>query len=145
MSTVQHILERKGQHVHSVAEDQSVLAAAALMNAHRIGAVVVTRGDAVVGIFTERDILNRVVAAQRDPAGTLVRDVMSSPVACCAPETTTQECRSVMRSRRLRHLPVVLDGRLVGIVSIGDVLEHADADQSATIQYLYEYMYVDWM
>ena len=144
MPTVQSVLQRKGQHVHSIDEDQTVLAAAGLMNTHRIGALVVTRGDVVVGIFTERDVLNRVVAARRDPAATLVRDVMSAPVAVCAPETTCDECRAVMRARRLRHLPVVQEGRLVGIVSIGDVLEIADAEQTATIQYLYEYMYLDW-
>ncbi|MEW6249530.1 MAG: CBS domain-containing protein [Planctomycetota bacterium] len=144
MSTVQSILDRKGKQVHSIGEDQTVLAAASAMNAHRIGALVVTRGDVVVGIFTERDILNRVVAARRDPERTLVREVMSSPVACCAPETTRDECRAVMRARRIRHLPVVHEGRLVGIVSIGDVLETADAEQAATIQHLYEYMYVDW-
>ncbi len=144
MSTVESILQRKGQHVHSIDEDQTVLAAAGLMNAHRIGALVVTRGDVVVGIFTERDILNRVVAARRDPATTPVHDVMTSPVAVCSPQTGCDECRAVMRARRLRHLPVVTEGRLAGIVSIGDVLENFDAEQNATIQYLYEYMYVDW-
>ncbi len=144
MSTVQSILDRKGHHVHRIDEDQTVLAAAGLMNANRIGALVVTRGDMVIGIFTERDILNRIVASRRDPATTLVRDVMTSPVACCSPETTWIECRTVMRARRLRHLPVVEEGRLSGMVSIGDVLEIADAEQAATISYLYEYMYVDW-
>lgn len=144
MSTVANIITRKGQQVHSIAEEQTVVSAAQAMNANRIGALVVTRGGVVVGIFTERDILNRVVAPRRDPAVTMVRDVMTSPVACCAPETTSDECRQVMRTRRIRHLPVVDNGRLAGIVSIGDLLELADAEHTATIQYLYEYMYVDW-
>jgi len=66
---------------------------------------------------------------------------MSAPVACCTPETTRAECRAVMRQRRLRHLPVVQEGRLVGIVSIGDVLTAVEADQIKTIHYLYEYMH----
>ncbi len=144
MSTVQAILDKKGPQVYRIAEDHTVLEAARLMNEHRIGALVVTRGGKLVGIFTERDILCRVVAAQRDPAGTLVRDVMTSPVACCTPQTTREECRAVMRGRRLRHLPVIEGDRLVGMVSIGDVLEAAEADQVATIRYLYEYMIGQW-
>ena len=141
MSTVQSILERKGSHVHNVAEDQTILSAAHLMNQHRVGALVVTRGERVVGIFTERDVLCRVVASQRDPAQTLVQDVMSAPVACCTPETTHDEVRAVMRHRRIRHLPVVVEEQLVGIISIGDVLTAVEADQGQTIRYLYEYMY----
>ena len=144
MSTVQSILDKKGQHVFSIGEEHTVLDAAHAMNEHRVGALVITRGEVVVGIFTERDILCRVVAMQRDPACTPVKEVMTSPVACCAPETTRDECRAVMRSRRIRHLPVVQDGRLVGIVSIGDVLIAAEADHAATIQYLHEYLYGEW-
>jgi CBS domain-containing protein len=98
----------------------------------------------VVGIFTERDILNRVVAAGRDPGRTLVREVMSTPVACCAPETTQEECRTVMRTQRIRHLPVVQGERLVGIISVGDVLAAVEAKQGETIRYLFEYMYGEW-
>ena len=141
MSAVKKILEKKGTTVYRVAEDASVLEAAELMNQHRIGALVVTNGDNVVGIFTERDILNRIVAPRRDPDETKVKDVMSSPVACCTPETSRDECRAVMRSRRLRHLPVVEDDRLVGIVSIGDVLEATEAEQEQTIRDMYEYVY----
>lgn len=144
MATVQTILDQKGHHVYSVGEGQTVLAAAHQMNTHRVGALVVTRAEVVVGIFTERDILCRVVAAQRDPATTTVGTVMTAPVACCTPATTGEECRAVMRSKRIRHLPVVADGRLVGIVSIGDVLMAAEADQMATIQYLHEYLYGEW-
>lgn len=144
MSLVQTILAKKGPHVYSIAEERSVFEAARAMTEHRVGALVVTRGDLVVGIFTERDLMNRVVAAERDPRETLIRDVMTSPVACCTPETTREECRTVMRAQRLRHLPVVQDGSLVGIVSIGDVLQAAEDDHVATIQYLYEYMHGEW-
>lgn len=141
MAAVEQILDRKGHHVYRVDEEASVLAAARLMNEHRIGALVVTRGEKVVGIFTERDILCRIVAAQRDPASTRVGEVMTSPVACCEPQTTREECRAVMRHRRLRHLPVVRGGTLVGMISIGDLLEAAEQDQEKTIRYLYEYLY----
>lgn len=140
MSSVKNILEKKGQHVFSITEDATVLDAARSMNEHRIGALVVARGDKVVGIFTERDILCRIVAEQRDPAQTRMSDVMTTPVAVCSPETTREECRAVMRAKRLRHLPVVDDGSLVGIVSIGDLLATTEAEQDETIRYLYEYM-----
>ncbi len=144
MPTVDSILQRKGRHVYSIGHDATVLEAARRMNEHRIGALVVVRDGKVVGIFTERDVLNRVVAAQLDPATTRVEQVMSAPVACCTPATTRAECRHVMRQRRIRHLPVVEGDRLIGIVSIGDIVEDEGAEQQETIRYLYEYMYVDW-
>jgi CBS domain-containing protein len=93
-----------------------------------------------VGIFTERDILNRVVAVQADPGRTVVQSVMTAPVAVCNPQTSSGECRAVMKQRRIRHLPVVADDRLVGMISIGDILEDNEEEQDATIKYLYEYM-----
>lgn len=144
MTTVQRILEHKALRVISIAEDATVLDAARRMNEHRIGALVVTRADKVVGIFTERDILCRVVAEQRDPAQLKVGTVMTTPVAVCTPQTAPDECRAVMRAKRLRHLPVVEDGRLVGMLSIGDLNEaHAQA-QAQTIEYLNEYLYGGW-
>ena len=144
MHTVQQILETKGKAVFSIAEDATAMDAAKVMNDHHIGALVVTRGEKVVGIFTERDILNRVVAQQRAPAETVVRDVMTTPVACCSPGTSRAECRGVMRGRRIRHLPVVDDQRLVGIISVGDILQDEGAEQQETIRYLYEYMHGEW-
>jgi CBS domain-containing protein len=145
MSTVQEVLNRKGHDVVTVKASDNVLTAARLMNERRVGSLTVTEGDSkVIGIFTERDVLCRIVAAQRDPATTLVREVMTAPVACCSPETTQAECRAVMRHRRVRHLPVVKDDRLVGIVSIGDILEVAEEQQQETIRYLYEYMLGTW-
>jgi CBS domain-containing protein len=145
MSTVQEVLNRKGHDVVTVKASDNVLTAARLMNERRVGSLTVTEGDSkVIGIFTERDVLCRIVAAQRDPATTLVREVMTAPVACCSPETTQAEWRAVMRHRRVRHLPVVKDDRLVGIVSIGDILEVAAEQQQQTIRYLYEYMLGTW-
>ena len=144
MHTIKEILENKGQAVFSITEEATVLDAAKTMNERHIGALVVTRGEKVIGIFTERDILNRVVARQRDPAQTVVRDVMTTPVACCSPRSSRAECRGDMRGRRIRHLPVVDDERLVGIVSIGDILQDEGAEQQETIRYLYEYMHGEW-
>lgn len=144
MPTVRDILSRKGNTVHTITADATVLDAARAMNERHVGALVVTRAEKVVGIFTERDVLNRVVAQERDPAETLVRDVMTAPIAVCTPQTTRAECRAVMKNRRIRHLPVIEDERLCGIVSIGDILEVEGAEQAETIQYLYEYMHGTW-
>jgi CBS domain-containing protein len=141
MATVQSILMGKGAHVVSIGVADSALAAARLMNQRGIGGLVVTDGDRVIGIVTERDILRRVVATQRDPGATLVRDVMTAPVACCRPDTTLAECRGVMTNKRIRHLPVVDDKGLCGIVTIGDLLAHEVTEHEATIQYLNSYIF----
>lgn len=140
MHTVRTILERKGTQVAHISENSTVLDAARQMNNRRIGALVVTRGESVVGIFTERDVLNRVVAEQLDPASTVVGEVMTQPVAVCGPMATRADCRAVMKDNRIRHLPVVENDQLVGIVSIGDLIEDDCGEQEETIHYLYEYM-----
>lgn len=140
MPTVRTILSEKRQTVASVDSQATVLDAARIMAQQRVGAVVVLRGSTVVGIFTERDLLNRVVAQQLDPATTQVESVMTTPVACCGLNSTRAECRAFMRSRGIRHLPVVEEGRLLGMISIRDILEDVTAEQEQTIQHLFEYM-----
>ena len=144
MATVQKILDKKGVTVHSVEATNTVLEAARLMNERRVGALVVVRGDKVIGIFTERDILNRIVAQQRDPATTRVEEVMTTPVECVSPDASRAECRHIMREKRIRHLPVVENDRLVGIISIGDIVEDEGAAQQETIRHLYQHMNIDW-
>ncbi len=141
METARNILERKGGDVAAVAGTASVLEAAKMMNDRRIGAVVVVDGQQVVGIFTERDVLNRVVAERRDAATTRVQEVMTAPVACCRLSTPLSELRSVMTEKHLRHLPVVEDGKLVGMISSGDVLASQVTLQQTTIEYLNAYLY----
>ena len=141
MPKAQAILDKKGSDVATVDKSTTVLAAAKVMNQRRIGAVVVTDGERVVGIFTERDILNRIVATGADPATTSVETVMTSPMACCRRATRLTECKTVMSSKRIRHLPVVEDGTLYGMISSGDILASECADQQATIEFLHEYLY----
>lgn len=141
MPTAQTILERKGTDVATVERKNTVLGAAKLMNERKIGALVVTDGERAVGIFTERDILNRVVAAGLEAEKTQVGDVMTSPMACCKRDTLLRECKTVMSRKRIRHLPVVESGKLYGMISSGDILATECADQQATIEYLQEYLY----
>ena len=124
MPTAQDILAKKPRDVAIISEEATVMEAAKIMSDQRIGSLVVGRREKVVGIFTERDVLNRVVARHLDPLETIIKDVMTTPVACCQPTTKVAECRSVMTKKRIRHLPVVEAGSLVGIISIGDVVKN---------------------
>lgn len=142
MPAVLDLLRRKGDVVHTVLPTDSVVAAATAMNQYGVGGlVVVDREGKLVGMFTERDVLRRVVAVGKDPATTTVAEVMTTEVLACRPETSLQECAAVMTSKRIRHLPVRDDTGLVGIVTIGDLLAQRVDDQQATIEYLTSFVY----
>lgn len=141
MATAQALLERKGFSVATIPRDATVLRAAQLMNERRIGALVVMDQDQVVGMFTERDILTRVVAARRDPAETRVSDVMTSPMVVCRRDTPLDTCRALMTERRVRHLPIVENGELFGLISAGDIMANEVDEQQHTIEYLHEYLH----
>jgi CBS domain-containing protein len=142
MATLKDILAGKDSKVISVDPRATVMEAAVLMNLHRIGFLVVIDGERPVGVFSERDILRRVVVARLDPGKTLVNEVMSTEMLVCNLTTSVEEARSVMKNRRIRHLPVV-DGedRLVGLVSIGDLNAHNANTQEQTLHVLQEYIY----
>lgn len=142
MATVRDILAMKGPQVWSIDGEATVLHAAQFMTEHRIGAVLVLDGERIAGMFSERDVLQRVVAEGRDPVRTTVADVMTVEVACCTPDTRLEEARGAMKNRRIRHLPVVDgDERLIGLISIGDLNAFQVADQEQTIFLLNEYLY----
>ncbi len=141
MSLVRDVLAAKDSDVCTIHPDKTVLDAAALMNHCRIGAVVVVEGDKIVGIFTERDVMNRVVAEKKDAATTIIRDVMTTKVAFCEQDTTLEACRGVMTKHKIRHLPVVEDGKLRGMISSGDILARRIQEHEETIKYLHEYMH----
>ncbi|HZU37349.1 MAG TPA: CBS domain-containing protein [Gemmataceae bacterium] len=141
MATVQDILAIKGSHVLSIGPEATVLDAAALMNDHKVGSLVVLLGGQLIGIISERDILTRIVVPRRDPGETLVQDVMTREVVCCQLHTRLEEARGVLKNRRIRHLPVVDDAqRLLGLISIGDLNAHEANDQERTIHILQEYI-----
>src|SRR5947208_14627215 len=136
MPTVADIISKKGSTVHSTSPSATVLEATNKMNQHKLGALVVMTDGAVVGMFTERDVLRRVVGEQRDPATTKVGEVMTSEVICCAPQTDMDDVSAIMQQKRVRHVPVCTDdGKLVGLISIGDVNAYHVVHQEATIEY----------
>jgi CBS domain-containing protein len=141
MANVRDILGRKGGDIVTLTGAATVLDASILMTERGIGAVLVVEEGALAGIFTERDVLRRVVAERRDPATTALREVMTGSVITCTPQTSFEECRAIMTARRIRHLPAIGPEGLCGIVSIGDVLAFQTAEQEATIQQLNSYVF----
>lgn len=140
MPTVDEILEMKGREVVSLASSESVLDAARAMNERGIGGVLVTEDFEPVGIFTERDVMRRVVAERRDPATTSLRDVMTAPVITISPDLTVEDCAAIMTYRRVRHIPVVGASGLSGIITSGDIMAHKVADRETTIEHLLDYV-----
>lgn len=141
MPSVQDILDQKGGKIVTVPLGESVQNAVSRMDAEGIGAVLVLGAEGeMLGIFTERDVLHRVIAQRRDPVKTRVEEVMTERVACCKPATTLEECRAVMTGNHIRHLPVVKGRELVGIVSMRDVLAKEVQAQQTTIEYLHAYL-----
>jgi CBS domain-containing protein len=141
MAKVRDLLTRKGPDVVSIPVTASVLDAARLMNEHHIGGVVVMEAGRPVGIFTERDVLRRVVGAGLDPVSTPVRDVMSTTLLTVAPDTLVEECRALMTDQRIRHVPVVGATGLEGLVTAGDVMAWEASEHRTALQQLTDYVY----
>lgn len=142
MPTARDILTAKGSAVHSTTADTTVLDAVQKMNQHKLGALVVLDGLQLVGMFTERDVLRRIVGDERNPRKTTVGEVMTREVMCCAPDSDIDEVSAIMKKRRIRHIPVCDDtGKLYGVISIGDVNAHFASHQEAQIVFLNEYLF----
>ncbi|MEP6873077.1 MAG: CBS domain-containing protein [Burkholderiales bacterium] len=139
-SVVQILKSKPDQVVYTVELTATVFDAAALMQLKNIGALLVLKGGRVVGIVTERDIACKMVLAGRLPTETPVRDIMHSPVQCVHPRHTNGECMALMTQGRLRHLPVIDDDRLIGLVSIGDLVKDIISEQEFIIHQLEHYI-----
>lgn len=134
------ILERKGRNVYSVSSTVTIFEAVAEMNRNRVGSVLVIDGGKLVGIFTERDVLRRVVGAGVDPKTTMVADVMTAGVMTISPEATIDETMRIFTEKRCRHLPVVDNGKLVGTISIGDITRWVADAHRAEAEHLKNYI-----
>ena len=133
---VSHLLAEKGREVWSIEADQAVLAAIQVMADRHVGALPVLRDGELVGIVSERDYARKVVLLGRSSADTRVGQIMSSPVRTVASDATVQYCMELMTEHRIRHLPVVDSGQLVGMISIGDCVRAVIEDQAETIRHL---------
>lgn len=141
MTAVADILKSKAEAiVHAIEPTASVFEALQRMAEKRIGALLVMEGEAIVGILTERDYARKIALVGRTSALTLVRDVMTKSVMFVKPAQTSQQCMALMTDNRLRHLPVVDDGKLVGLISIGDLVKDIISEQQFTIEQLEHYI-----
>jgi CBS domain-containing protein len=140
MSNLSEILAGKGGDVLRIEAGASVFEAVQTMVEANVGSLLVTDGGEIVGIVTERDYLRRVTLEGRTDSDTPVREIMTSPLIVVTPETSIDECMAVMTDRRIRHLPVVDGGEVVGVVSIGDLVKFRSKQQSFEIQYLTDYV-----
>jgi CBS domain-containing protein len=140
MSRVSEILRGKGTDVLKIDASATVFDAIKKIVDKNVGSILVTEGDEVVGIMTERDYLRKIAVLGRTSHETLVSEIMTAPLVYVTPETTIEESMAIMTDRRIRHLPVVEDEDVVGIISIGDLVKFQSREQSFQIQYLTDYI-----
>lgn len=139
-TSIATLLEQKGGTTHTVPHTVTVFEAVREMNRLKIGAVLIMNGPLLVGIFTERDVLSRVVGGERDPLTTPVTSVMTSNVLTIDPETTVETVMNIFTEKRCRHLPVVRNGQLLGLISIGDVSRWVGSMHRAEAETLRQYI-----
>jgi CBS domain-containing protein len=140
MSQVKHLLESKGSKVFSIAPDAPVLEAIKHMAEHRVGALLVMRGDQLIGVVSERDYARKVILQGRSSSQTAVSDIMSNAPLTVAPDTDVFDCMRLCTDSRVRHLPVVDGQRVVGVISIGDLVKAVIDAQAEEIEHLQRYI-----
>ncbi|MCZ6876560.1 MAG: CBS domain-containing protein [Acidobacteria bacterium] len=140
MNTIRQLLQTKGHDLWSARPDTSVYDALQLMDEHSIGALLVLDGDDLVGIFSERDYARKVVLKGKTSRGTNVEEIMSRRVSCVRTDQTIEECMALMTDKHIRHLPVLEDDKLVGVISIGDVVKAVISEQEFVIEQLENYI-----
>lgn len=141
MTTIQQLLDAKGHEINFLRPDDTVLDALNMMENKNIGAVLVKDDDKLVGIFTERQYARKVFLKGRSSPKTLLREVMVTDVICVGPEQSTESCLALMTKKRFRHLPVIRDKHLVGIISIGDLVRSIIEDREITIDHLEHFIH----
>lgn len=140
MKTVKDVLQAKGSFVWAVKPDESVFDALKLMAEKDVGGLVVMDGDRLVGIITERDYARKVIIEGRSSRDTQVAEVMTKKVLCVVPERTVEECMALMTDKRLRHLPVLENKKVTGVISIGDLVKAIIDEQRLLIDQLQSYI-----
>lgn len=140
MKTVKKLLEAKGHEVWTVSPQTRVFDALKAMADKDVGALVVMEGEQVVGIFSERDYARKIILQGKSSKETSVKEIMAKKVLYASPDMTVEECMAVMTDKRIRHLPVMEGGKVVGVISIGDVVKAIISDQKFTIEQLERYI-----
>jgi CBS domain-containing protein len=142
MKTVQQMLEGKTQRLLSISPDATVYDALDLMARHDVGALVVLDGDRLAGIFSERDYARKVILFGKSSRETLVREIMTDKVLCVRPDQSVDQCMALMTDKRVRHLPVLDHKKVIGVISIGDVVKEVISEQQFVIEQLEQYIHM---
>lgn len=142
MATVKDLLKAKGSEVWTVSPNTSVHKALDLMAEKNVGALVVAENDTILGIFSERDYARKAIEEEKFSMATHVKKLMSSPIYFVTTSQTVEDCMALMTQKRFRHLPVIEDSKLVGLVSIGDVVKQALSEMENTIKDLENYIWI---
>ena len=140
MASVKQILQGKGHDVWSIGPEASVYDAIEMMADKEVGALTIVDGDSLVGVVTERDYARKVILQGRSSKDTKIKDIMTSRVAYARPEQSVEECMGMMTEKRIRHLPVMDGDKLLGIISIGDLVKAIIAEQQHVIEQLEQYI-----
>ncbi len=140
MATVKQLLQGKGHDVWSLGPEDSVYDAIELMANKEVGALVVTDGDSLVGVLSERDYARKVALQGRSSRDTKIKEIMTTRVAYARPEQTVEECMALMTEKRIRHLPVMDGDELLGVISIGDLVKAIIEEQQHVIEQLEQYI-----
>ena len=141
MKTLKQLLSAKGNQVHSIGPDAKVIEALQIMAQKDVGALVVMEESRLAGVLSERDYARKVILRGKSSQDVAVRDIMTSAVVTVDPSSTIEECMALVTQHRIRHLPVVEDTRLIGVVSIGDLVKEVIAEQGETIKQLESYIH----
>jgi CBS domain-containing protein len=139
--TVQQVLGRKTHRLLSISPDSTVFEALTLMAEHDIGSLIVLDGERLVGIFSERDYARQIILLGKSSKETRVRDIMTQKVLCVRPDQTVDQCMALMTEKRVRHLPVLDHKKVIGVVSIGDVVKVVISEQQHVIEQLEQYIH----
>lgn len=140
MATIQQLLDGKGHEVLSVGPDDTVLEAIGKMASNDVGSLIVLDGEKLVGIITERHYARNVILKGRSSPKTTIKEIMSTRVVCARPEQLVEECMAVMTDKAVRHLPVLDKKRVIGVISIGDLVKSIISDKNFTIEQLEHYI-----
>ncbi|NMC65415.1 MAG: CBS domain-containing protein [Acidobacteria bacterium] len=140
MITVKQMLEEKGHEVWTISPEATVYEALKIMADKDIGALIVVKNGQVAGIISERDYARKVMLKGKSSLETPVKDIMSTEIYYVGPEATAEECMALMTEKRIRHLPVMENGKLTGVISIGDVVKSIISTQKVTIEHLQNYI-----
>jgi CBS domain-containing protein len=141
MASIRQLLDKKGHEVLSVGPDQTVYDSIKKMADKNVGSLLVMEGDKLIGIITERHYARNVILKGRASPNTLVRDIMETNVVCARPDQSVEDCMAVMTEKAVRHLPIIDQGKVVGVISIGDLVKDIISDQTFVIDQLVHFIH----